>query len=93
MEIVCKLYGPPQEIVGRKRVRCAVDDGATVEDVLDALIDEHPDLEESLYDADGSLRDSIGVLANRTNITRREGLSTPVDDGDELLITPPVHGG
>lgn len=93
MEIVCKLYGPPREVVGEKRVRCSVDANATVEDALRALIDEYPGLEETILTDDGTLRDTIGVLANHTNIDRQKGLSTPVEAGDELLITPPIHGG
>lgn len=93
MEIVCKLYGPPREVAGEKRVRCNVEATATVEDALAALIDKQPELENSLYADDRTLIDSIGVLTNGTNISRREGLSTPLEEGDELLITPPIHGG
>lgn len=93
MEIICKLYGPPREAAGEKQVRCDVGATATVEDALAVLIDEYPDLENSLYADDGTLIDSIGVLTNGTNVSRREGLSTPLEDGDELLITPPIHGG
>lgn len=93
MEVVCKLYGPPREAVGEKRVCYDVPTGATVEDVLGTAIEAHPSLEESLYAEDGTLRESIGVLTNRTNISQREGLATPVEEGDELLITPPIHGG
>lgn len=93
MEVVCKLYGPPQEVVGEKRIRCDVAMDATIEDVLETMIDEHPALEEELYATDGTLRESIGILTNRTNISRLEGLTTPVEKGDELLITPPIHGG
>lgn len=93
MEVICKLYGPPREAVGKKQVRCDVATGATVEDVLRTIIERHPALEETLYASDGALRESIGVLMNRTNISQREGLATAVEEGDELLITPPIHGG
>lgn len=93
MQVVCKLYGPPREAVGEKRVRYDVATGATVEDVLGAVIDDHPGLADTLYADDGTLLDSIGVLTNKTNVNQREGLSTPVEDGDELVITPPIHGG
>jgi len=93
MNVHCKLYGPPREVMGRKQVTITVEKGATIEDVLVDLANQASELESVLFSDDGSLSGGIGVLLNEVNVSRRDGLATSVESGDVLLITPPIHGG
>lgn len=89
-----KLFADLAERAGTDEVSVDPGPDATVGDALDALLAEHPDLEERVLDSDGSVRGNINVLQNGTNvITQREGLATPTEDDDELALFPPVSGG
>lgn len=90
--IEVKLYGPFQEDVGEKVVDVATDGDATVGSVLRRLIDDHPVLEEKLYE-DGRLRKAINVMRNGRNVKLLEGEATPVEDGDRLSVMVSIEGG
>ena len=68
-------------------------DGATVQEVLDGLLDRYEDLRGRIYDDDGALRRFVNVYLAGEDIRFLQGLSTPVSDGAELTILPAVAGG
>jgi molybdopterin converting factor small subunit len=35
----------------------------------------------------------VGIFLNGRSIRQLEGLGTPVADGDEIRLTPPIAGG
>ncbi|MEE6209113.1 ubiquitin-like small modifier protein 1 [Salarchaeum sp. III] len=84
-----KLFADLAEVAGDRHV--TVDfDGATVGAALDALLVDHPALEDRVLDDDGSLHDHINVLRNGQTV---DDLDAAVEDGDELALFPPVSGG
>jgi molybdopterin converting factor small subunit len=46
-----------------------------------------------LFTEEGKIADSLGIIVNHRNVSRSQGLETPVSAGDEILITPPIAGG
>lgn len=84
-----RLFANLREIVGRPELLLEV---GTVRDVLKALLSDYPALRGALCE-DGELRTYITVLVNGTNVRQSEGLDTPLSDGDEVAIFPPVSGG
>lgn len=67
--------------------------GATVGDVLDALESAHPGFKDRLLDGDGGLRRFVNLYVADDDVRFREGLATPVADGDTVSIIPAVAGG
>lgn len=67
-------------------------DGATVEEVLDALFELHGELRERISE-DGKLRRFVNVYVGGEDIRFLDGLATPVNDGGEVTILPAVAGG
>ncbi len=67
--------------------------GSTVGEVLRRLAGEYPLLEEAVFERDESLRRFISVFIGDENIRYLQGLDTPVNDGEELIVLPAVAGG
>lgn len=89
-----KLFADLAEVADGKRVTLDLDDGATVADAVDALVEDRPALEEHVLDENGDLQDHLNVLRNgRSVFAAGDGLETRVDSDDELAVFPPVSGG
>jgi molybdopterin synthase sulfur carrier subunit len=88
-----KLFADLAELAGDRHVAVDAAPGDTVGDALDALLADHPALEDRVLDDDGELRDHINVLCNGENVFTDAGLATVLEAGDELALFPPVSGG
>ena len=66
--------------------------GGTVGEVLDGLFTGHPALADRLR-ADGTLSTFVNVYVNGDDIRHRDGLDTPVVDGDVVILLPAMAGG
>ncbi|TDW14286.1 MoaD/ThiS family protein [Kribbella kalugense] len=65
-------------------------EGTTVAEAFAAL---DPPLRRRLTDDQGAVRRHVNIYLGNDNIRDLDGLDTPVQDGDELLILPSVAGG
>src|SRR5438128_2179719 len=75
---------------GQSKVEAA---GRSVRVLLDALERTYPGIRQQLCDETGEVRSFINIFVNGTEIRQLEGLSTPVQDGDEVSIIPAMAGG
>jgi MoaD family protein len=67
--------------------------GASVGEVLRALIAQHPGAEEQLFGTEGELNRYVNVYLNDEDVRVLEGLDTAVADGDTVVILPAMAGG
>ena len=75
---------------GEKEVEAA---GDSVKEVLDSLVEQHPDTQSQLFGADGGLNRYVNVYLNDEDVRVLDGLSTPVGERDSLVILPAMAGG
>ncbi len=68
-------------------------DGATVGEVLSALVGSHPDTKSQLFADDGELNRYVNVYLNDEDVRVLDGLDTAIDDGDTVVILPAMAGG
>jgi sulfur-carrier protein len=68
-------------------------EGATVAAVLENLETAHPGFKERLLDAEGGLRRFVNLYVADDDVRFRDGLDTPVAEGDTVSIIPAVAGG
>ena len=74
--------------------RSAVEaEGASVGDVVAALIADYPGLEANLVDDGGQIHKFVNVYVNDEDIRFIDKLDTALNDGDEVAILPAVAGG
>ena len=60
---------------------------------LSALFARHERLKGQLLSPDGKLRSFVNVYVNEDDARDKQGLATPLKDGDTLLIVPAIAGG
>jgi len=67
--------------------------GASVGEVLRAVVAEHPATETQLFGADGELNRYVNVYLNDEDVRVLDGLETSVGADDTLVILPAMAGG
>jgi len=64
-----------------------------VQEVLQLLVKDYPQLERHLVDEKGQLRNFVNLYLNDEDVRYLQGLDTPTADGDRLSIIPSIAGG
>lgn len=67
--------------------------GGSVAEALAALVAEHPQIRRHLFGDDGRLRGFVNVYVNDEDVRQRQGVATPLEEGDTLVIVPSIAGG
>jgi adenylyltransferase/sulfurtransferase len=67
--------------------------GDTVGDALQELTTRHPDLQQHIFTPDGELRSFVNLFVNDEDIRFLQGVDTPIQDNDRLMILPSIAGG
>lgn len=68
-------------------------DAKTIGEALEKLFSKHDRLRQQLMSSDGKLRSFVNVYVNDDDARDKQGLATPVKDGDTILIVPAIAGG
>lgn len=84
-----------KEVVGQRLTEIDLPHGSTVEDFLTYMKERWGDkLSARLFDPDsGAVLPYVRIMVNGQTIQLLEGMETPLKEGDEVLILPPVSGG
>lgn len=67
--------------------------GRTIGEALEAAFQRTPALRHHLTLGTGELRPHVLCVLNDTNLPREGLLSTPLEEGDEILIHQAISGG
>ncbi len=84
------LYATYRDVAGVKHLEL---EGATVGEVLERLLAQHPEMQDELFEAPGALSERVSVFVNGRDVRYLGGLATPVRSKDVLDLFPPVAGG
>jgi len=69
------------------------DSGSTVKGTLGAVFNRYPWLRDRILNEEGEVRHHVNIFVGEESIRFREGLQTPVADGETVSIIPAVSGG
>ena len=78
------------QVGGSKQVEVA---GATVGQVIEALVVQHPSLREQLLTTDGELNRFVNLYVNGRDVRYEQGLDTQVSASDTVVLLPAMAGG
>jgi molybdopterin converting factor small subunit len=81
IEVRVKVFGPLRDIVGGEQFALRVPSPYSGETVFNALSDQYPRLQP--------WRASVRLAVNLTYA----GFDSPLKNGDEIALIPPVSGG
>ncbi len=93
MNVRVRFYGMVYDEVGIREWVLDLVEGSTVNDLLSILVERHPSLSNLVYDDEGVFRKYLEVAINETDIIGLNGLETALNEGDTVLIMPPIGGG
>ena len=91
MIIEVKFFATFREVFESKSVQMEVGTGATVKDLLNLVCNTH-ERRERVFD-NGRLKPHIVVMKNGRHIQHLKGLASKLNDGDTILVFPPIAGG
>lgn len=92
MLVKVKAFASFREVIGKKR-ELEMIEGSTVADLLNLLALSDPLFRDLAFDSSGKLKDYVLLMINKKRIDPLQDLSSPLTQGDELAIFPPVSGG
>lgn len=81
MRVTVLFFGALKDMAGRSSSQMEFAQGARVSDVFEKCLEDVPKL--------GGFRGSLAISVNR----EYAGMGTPIHDGDEIALLPPVSGG
>lgn len=80
MTVNVKFFALGKELIGENQLEMTVPDGATAGELIDQLKEKYPRFAE------------LNSFLVAVNLEYAE-LNTPLNDGDEIAVIPPVSGG
>ena len=67
--------------------------GSNVGEVLQALVEKHPETKAQLFSESNELNRFVNVYLNDEDVRVLDGLETAVKDSDTVMILPAMAGG
>ena len=94
MEITVKFIGAFRSISGKSKLFIKAKDAAPLSEIIKQITEERPRIKRALIDSElDDPRPNALILVNGKEISILKGLDTIIDNSDEIVFVPVVHGG
>ena len=67
--------------------------GSTVSQAINDLTTQYPTIKPHIMDNQGRLRRHVNLFINKENIKNLNGLDTPIEESDLIILMPSITGG
>jgi molybdopterin synthase sulfur carrier subunit len=93
LKITVRFYGVAYDNTGIREWHPELTIDASIGDLLNRIVDSFPELNELIYDEDGSIRDYLAISVNNVDIQGLKGADTLLREEDTVFVMPPIGGG
>jgi MoaD family protein len=94
MPLNIKFIGALRHISGKTQLSVSFQENTSLKALLTRLNKDFPSLEKTFTDQQlNDSRSNALILVNGREISVLNGLETKLNDGDEIVFVPVVHGG
>lgn len=67
--------------------------GAKISEALNDLTAQFPAIKPHIFNEGGELRPFVNLFVGENNIKDLQGVDTPINDGDKIMLIPSIAGG
>ena len=67
--------------------------GSTVNEMIEQIVRQHPQVKFHLLDGDGNLRRHFNIFVNGVHIRDLNGMDTPLKEADKVILMVSAAGG
>jgi sulfur-carrier protein len=67
--------------------------GSNISEALNDLTAQYPPIRPHLFNDSGELRPFVNLFVGENNIKDLQGVATPIQDADRLVLIPSIAGG
>jgi sulfur-carrier protein len=94
MPLTIKFIGALRHLSGKTQFSVNFQDGISIKKLVDNISQEMPELKHTFSDQElNDSRSNSLILVNGREISVLKGYETKLNDGDEIVFVPVVHGG
>jgi len=94
VRVTTRFYAFLRESVGKEHETLELDEGATVSDFLRVIGERYRDaLGRLVFEEGARLRKGFAIALNGVSIRPEAWAETRLNDGDVIVILPPIAGG
>ncbi len=66
---------------------------STAGELIEKIVEQYPSIRFHLVDGDGNLRRHFNIFVNGTHIRDLEGMETPLEEQDQVILMASAAGG
>lgn len=94
IKIEARYYAYLREITGKSSEVIMNDERPTINDILKIIVDKYGEkMKRYVLDERGEIRSNITIAINAQKVSKDEIKHYFLNDGDVLVIIPPIAGG
>ena len=94
MALTIKFIGALRHLSGKTQLTINFQEGMSLKELVTKISQQMPKLEKTFSDQQlNDSRSNALILINGREISVLNGLETKLNDGDEIIFVPVVHGG
>ena len=92
MTVKIRFFARFRELLGNDII-IDVDKGKMFISLITTIAQKNPEGYAAIFDENGAFREFVILMKNGKRIDIADAAQTPVEDGDEIAVFPPVAGG